>query len=128
MNTIKITKEIILFGNDFQKVPSFFVNKKNIDLQNAHRIISHLLFWQKAIYRSTLKGKPLNLTIFNNQQYFMIEYNKEEYASVLKNSSQLSKIFIMKDNFIELNPLLTNDEIISIRQIIENDFKVVLHT
>ncbi|MCY1659618.1 hypothetical protein [Chryseobacterium sp. SL1] len=128
MTTIEITKQISLFGNDFQKVPSFLEDKKNIiDLQKAHRIISHLLFWQKGVYRSALKGKQLSLRIFNYQQYFMIDYDKIEYENILNNCLELSKIFIIKDDFIELNPLLSNDEIINIRQIIEDDFEVILH-
>jgi len=47
--------------------------------------------------------------------------------NVLNNCLELSKIFIIKDDFIELNPSLSNDEIINIRQIIEDNFEVILH-
>lgn len=71
-----------------------------------------MLFWQKGVYRFDLKGKQLNLRTFNNAQYFMIDYDKIEYENVLNYCLELGKIFIIKDNFIELNPSLSNVEII----------------
>lgn len=126
MKSTQIIKELIRYGNGFG-TPFFLKSKeKELDSHKLNHIISDLLFWQKTIFRSNSRGKILDMSLFNQTQYFMRDYDISVYKSLLENE-ELNMLFIIKGDAIILNPLFTENEILEIRQIIEKDYEVILH-
>ncbi|MGH1519959.1 hypothetical protein [Chryseobacterium sp. JK1] len=128
MNTIEIINKIIEFGNDDSNIPVFLKVKDKKNYLEIHDAITDLLFWQKTVHRALQKGKTLkNFSMFNLEQ-FNIQENKNIYDDLFKNIKELKHLFIIKGNVIVLNPSLVKDEVKELRQIIEDKFKVDLHT
>lgn len=113
----EIIKKLIFYSNDYDDLPDFLAHKKNRkNLWKLHFIISDLLLWQKTLFKENSTDVPC---ISNCNQYYMQDYEITDYKNVIEDSEELSLIFIIKNDIIQLNPSLTSLQIIEIRQLIE---------